>query len=138
MPVVRGQDRPVQRRGHGWPPLQKLANYESGTTATAVWRNWASPGEEVRRHRHDVEEVIVVVAGRMRADLDGETHLLDEGDALVVPPMVWHGFANPGPDDLAIVASFPSPAPQTFWEDADDLTGLHLDQIGARRPPAGG
>jgi hypothetical protein len=52
--------------------------------------------------------------------------------------MALHGFSNPGPGDLAIVASFPSPAPQTFWEDADDLTGLHLDQIGARRPPAGG
>jgi quercetin dioxygenase-like cupin family protein len=134
MPVVRGGDRPVQRRGHGWPPLQKVATYESGTTATAVWRNWAGPGQEVRPHRHDVEEVILVVQGRMRATLDGEVHMLDEGDALVVPPMVVHGFANPGPGDLAIVASFPSPAPQTLWEDEADATGLHLDQLAARRP----
>jgi quercetin dioxygenase-like cupin family protein len=74
----------------------------------------------------------------MRATLDGELHLLDEGDALVVPPMVLHGFSNPGPSDLAIVASFPSPAPQTLWEDADDLIGLHLDQIRVKRPPAAG
>jgi quercetin dioxygenase-like cupin family protein len=136
MPVVRGADRPIQRRGHGWPPLQKLANHESGTSATAVWRNWVEPGQEVRLHRHDVEEIILVVRGRMRATLGGEAHLLDEGDALIVPPMVVHGFANPGPDDLAIVASFPSPAPQTLWEDEADTTGLHLDQLAARRPSA--
>ena len=137
MPVVRGRERPIQDRGHPWAPLQKTANHESGTTSVAVWRNWAKPGEQVRRHSHDVEEVILVVQGRMVATLGDETHELDTGDALVAPAGVVHGFGNPGPGDLEIVAAFPSASPETFWADEADRTGLHLDQL-ARRPSAAG
>jgi mannose-6-phosphate isomerase-like protein (cupin superfamily) len=135
MPVVRGAERPIQDRGRPWAPLQKTASAESGTTSVALWRNWARPGEQVRRHSHDVEEVILVVRGRMVATLGDETHQLESGDALVAPAGVVHGFANPGPDDLEIAAAFPSAAPETFWADEADLTGLHLDQL-ARRPSA--
>ena len=137
MPVVRGSERPIQDRGRPWAPLQKTANYESGTTSVALWRNWAKPGEQVRRHSHDVEEVILVVKGRMVATLGDERYELDTGDALVAPAGVVHGFANPGPDDLEIAAAFPSAAPETFWADEADGSGLHLDQL-ARRPSAAG
>lgn len=134
VPVVRGSERPIQDRGHPWAPLQKTANAESGTTSVALWRNWAKPGQQVRRHSHDVEEVIFVVRGRMTASLGDESHELAAGDALVAPAGVVHGFANPGPDDLEIAAAFPSASPETYWADEADLTGLHLDQLAARRP----
>jgi quercetin dioxygenase-like cupin family protein len=137
MPVVRGSERPIQDRGHPWAPLQKTANLESGTSSVALWRNWAKPGEQVRRHSHDVEEAILVVKGRMFATLGDERFELETGDVLVAPAGLVHGFANPGPDDLEIVAAFPSASPETFWADEADLTGLHLDQL-ARRPSAAG
>jgi quercetin dioxygenase-like cupin family protein len=137
MLVVRGSERPIQDRGRPWAPLQKTANQESGTTSVALWRNWAKPGEQVLRHSHDVEEVILVVKGRMVATLGDDRFELETGDALVAPAGVVHGFANPGSDDLEIVAAFPSASPETYWADEADVTGLHLDQL-ARRPSGAG
>jgi len=128
--VVRATERPVQRRGPPWPPLQKLVNYETGATELAVWINDVGVGDEVRLHRHDCEEVIFVAAGQLRATLEGEAFDLARGDALFVPTEAVHGFRNPGPAPATVVASLGKADAQTFWEDERDLTGLHLDQGG--------
>lgn len=130
MGVVRGADRAVQRRGTPWPPLQKLVNHETGATELAVWINEVAPGEEVRRHSHDCEEVIFVAAGQLRASLAAESLDLAKGDALFCPTGVVHGFRNPGPGHTTVVASLGKPDAQTFWSDEADRTGLHLDQGG--------
>ena len=128
--MVRGSERPVQRRGPPWPPLQKLVNAEVGATELAVWVNEVAPGEEVRPHRHDCEEVIFVAVGQLRASLGEETHDLARGDALLVPTGARHGFRNPGPGPTTVVASLGRAEAQTFWDDQSDPTGLHLDQGG--------
>ena len=130
MGVVRGRERPVQRRGPPWPPLQKLVNHETGASELAVWLNDVAPGEEVRRHSHDCEEVIYVAAGQLVASLGRETFELAKGDALFAPTGVVHGFRNPGPGPTSVVASLGKPDAQTFWHDEGDPTGLHLDQGG--------
>src|SRR5207237_10066 len=63
--VVRRADRPIQRRGAPWPPLQKLVNHETGATELAVWINDVGVGDEVRLHSHDCEEAIFVAAGKL-------------------------------------------------------------------------
>jgi quercetin dioxygenase-like cupin family protein len=128
--VVRGSERPIQRRGRPWPPLQKLVNAETGATELAVWLNEVAPGEEVRRHSHDCEEIIYVAAGQLAATLGAESFELARGDALLVPTGQVHGFRNPGPGHTSIVASLGRPDAQTFWADEGDRTGLHLDQGG--------
>ena len=130
MGVVRASERPVQRRGTPWPPLQKLVNAETGATELAVWINEVAPGEEVRRHTHDCEEVIYVAAGQLAATLGAESVDLARGDALLVPTGQPHGFRNPGPGHTSVVASLGRPDAQTFWVDEADRTGLHLDQGG--------
>ncbi len=47
-------------------------------------------------HRKGVEEYLVVEKGRLRAVLDGEEYLLDEGDALFFEADVPHRFDNAG------------------------------------------
>ena len=131
--VVRGAERPWQDRGHPWAPLQKTVGHESGAAQLSVWRNEVAPGQEVRRHWHDVEEAILVVAGRMSATIGDERYELGSGDALLIPARVVHGFRNAGSEHLSIVASLASAAPETNWEDEGDASGLHLDD--ARRAP---
>ena len=130
MGVVRGADRPVQRRGPPWPPLQKLVNYETGATELAVWINEVAPGDEVRRHTHDCEEVIFVAAGQLAATLGRDSFDLAKGDALLCPTGVVHGFRNPGPGHTTVVASLGKADAQTIWADEEDRSGLHLDQGG--------
>jgi putative monooxygenase len=128
--VVRGSERPIQRRGRPWPPLQKLVNAETGATELAVWINAVAVGDEVRPHWHDCEEVIYVAAGKLRATLGPEAVDLAAGDALLVPTGDLHGFRNPGPSATTVVASLGRPDARTFWADEADATGLHLDQGG--------
>jgi len=128
--VVRGRERPVQRRGAPWPPLQKLVNAETGATELALWINEVAAGEEVRRHSHDCEEVIYVAAGQLLATLGAESIELARGDALLVPTGQAHGFRNPGPGRTSVVAALGRADAQTFWIDEADRTGLHLDQGG--------
>jgi quercetin dioxygenase-like cupin family protein len=103
--------------------------YETGATELAVWRNEVAPGEQVRLHSHDCEEVILVVVGQLLAALSDEQHSLGQGDALVVPAGAIHGFTNPGPGSASIVASLGRADAQTFWHDQADRSGLHLDQL---------
>jgi quercetin dioxygenase-like cupin family protein len=128
--VVRASERPIQRRGAPWPPLQKLVNGETGATELAVWINEVAAGEEVRRHSHDCEEVIYVAAGQLVATLEAESIALARGDALLVPTGRAHGFRNPGPGHTSVVAALGRADAQTFWVDEADQTGLHLDQGG--------
>ncbi len=47
-------------------------------------------------HRKAVEEYLVVAQGALKAVLDGEEHLLREGDALYFDAAVEHEFVNAG------------------------------------------
>ena len=132
--VVRASERPVQRRGAPWPPLQKLVNHDTGATELAVWINAVGVGDEVRPHRHDCEEVIFVAFGQLHATLEGAASDLASGDALFVPTGAVHGFRNPGPGPTTVVASLGRPDAQTFWDDEQDRSGLHLDQGGRTLP----
>jgi quercetin dioxygenase-like cupin family protein len=128
--IVRASERPIQRRGAPWPPLQKLVNAETEATELALWLNEVAVGEEVRRHAHDCEEIIYVAAGQLVCTLGQDSFELGRGDALFVPAGERHGFRNPGPGHTSVVAALGRADAQTFWSDDADRTGLHLDQGG--------
>ena len=51
---------------------------------------------EFSPHRRGVEEYVVVESGRVRAILDGEVYILEEGDAMYFEADVAHRFDNAG------------------------------------------
>ena len=57
-----------------------------------LWFNCShyEKGEAVRRHRQrEQEELLFVVKGRVKADIDGETFTIETGDLLVIDPESW-------------------------------------------------
>lgn len=68
-----------------------------------------TPGTVSAAIAHDVEELIFVSRGRGELRGDEETLSFAPGDALLVPPHVWHWVANTGSEDVAMIFSFPSP-----------------------------
>ncbi len=48
-------------------------------------------GGSTQRHCHALsEEFYFILAGRGRMEIDGETHEVESGDAILIPPGAWH------------------------------------------------
>jgi quercetin dioxygenase-like cupin family protein len=67
------------------------------------------PGSVTGMVSHTVEEVAFVVAGSGELRTDGEPAPVAAGQALHIPPGLWHAVANTGEDDLVMVFGFPHP-----------------------------
>ena len=62
------------------------------------------PGSSVGVHTHaDDEEVYVIISGRGRMMLDGETFEVGPGDVIRNVPRGTHGLANAGNEPLTMV-----------------------------------
>ena len=68
-----------------------------------------TPGTVTGMVAHDVEEVAYVLTGRGELRTDGDPVLFAAGQALHIPPGLWHAVANTGDEDVAMVFSFPYP-----------------------------
>jgi len=68
-----------------------------------------TPGTVLGDVCHETEELAFVVAGSGELRLDGETVPFAQGDALFVPPGVWHAVANTGAEDVVMVFGFAHP-----------------------------
>lgn len=68
-----------------------------------------TPGTVSTAIAHQVEELVYVARGRGELRTDGDVVPFAPGDALFVPPGVWHWVANTGSDDVEMIFSFPSP-----------------------------
>lgn len=56
----------------------------------AVTRYVYPPGTRFPLHRHEVDKIDVVLSGRFRMSIYGQTHVLEAGDSLAVPRGVEH------------------------------------------------
>lgn len=64
---------------------------------------------ELQSVAHETEEVAYVVAGAGELRLDDEIVQFQRGDALLIPPRVWHAVVNTGDEDVVMVFGFPHP-----------------------------
>lgn len=69
------------------------------------------PGQEQKPHTHEgSDKVYLVLEGRGRFQVGGETRELGVGEAVLAPPGVAHGVTNPGPERLVLLV-FMTPKP---------------------------
>ncbi len=115
MQIVRGAERPMRSRPYPLPLVKRLVDGSDGATAMTVLMNELRPPEGVSRHRHDVEEILVVTAGRCEVTVGSATAELAAGDAVVVPPGTVHAFRAVGPQPAAVTAVLASPDPRMLW-----------------------
>ena len=69
-----------------------------------------TPGTALAMVSHEVEEVAYVVAGRGELRTDGGVVPFAAGQAIHIPPRLWHAVANTGDVDMIMVFGFPYPA----------------------------
>jgi mannose-6-phosphate isomerase-like protein (cupin superfamily) len=100
---------PVELAGGSWSRVL-VAEQTVGGNASALGYSVFKPGTSTADLSHSVEELAYIVSGRGVIQLETGDVAVAAGQALYVPARVWHTVVNPGPEDLVMVFSFPSPA----------------------------
>jgi mannose-6-phosphate isomerase-like protein (cupin superfamily) len=84
---------------------QTLAGHGDGLKTLEVWRQTIAAGAATPVHRHDCEEVIVILKGQGVCRADGKECHFREDETLVIPSGLTHQICNTGDTDLYIVAT---------------------------------
>lgn len=78
-------------------------------TASSLGYSVFTPGTTTGSVAHDVEEIAYVVTGRGELRTDDDAVPFASGDAIHIPPGLWHAVANTGDADVVMVFGFPHP-----------------------------
>lgn len=111
MRVIRGSEIefvPASHEDQARPGVLKrvLATRDELIDGRVQMINWASlpAGSSFRAHYHeDMEEIFVILSGRVSMDVDGEVHALSAGDAIVLEPREVHVMENVTDSDLEYI-----------------------------------
>eukprot|EP01025_Chloroclados_australasicus_P019637 TRINITY_DN20728_c0_g1_i3.p3 TRINITY_DN20728_c0_g1~~TRINITY_DN20728_c0_g1_i3.p3 ORF type:complete len:229 (-),score=7.55 TRINITY_DN20728_c0_g1_i3:1315-1959(-) len=101
-----------------------------GMKRVEVWQQAFSLGQNTSIHRHDCEEVFVILsgAGQLSAKINGkiEVYPLEKNSTLIVPPNVVHQVRQSGEELLQILVVISNPPMRLYtyssWEsDQEEL-----------------
>ena len=94
---------------NSWSKMLLSAEMTPGI-ASSLGYSVFTPGTTTAMVSHEVEEVAYVVAGGGELQLDGQDAVaFQTGDAIHIPPRLWHAVSNTGDADLVMVFGFPHP-----------------------------
>jgi quercetin dioxygenase-like cupin family protein len=68
-----------------------------------------TPGTATGMVSHEVEEIAYVLAGQGEIRTDAGSAPFRAGQAVHIPPGLWHAVANTGDEDVVMVFGFPYP-----------------------------
>jgi quercetin dioxygenase-like cupin family protein len=71
-----------------------LSGHEHGASNVSVLRNWVEPGVTIPRHLHDQEEIVLVEAGEIWAEIDGVRYRAGPGQTVIIPPRAAHAWGT--------------------------------------------
>ncbi len=100
--------------------MRTYASPTVGDNSVAVWRTEMAAGAAGPLHATDVEQVVVVVEGRLEAVVDGVERILAAGDAVVLPPGTPRRLSNAG-DGTVVTLTAAHPGAQATVGDADPV-----------------
>lgn len=98
-----------------------LAGAAQGLARLSLWRQSMAPGSATPPHRHDCEEVVLVLEGNGEVEIDGKRIAFGPDTTLVLPPEVAHQIFNTGSVALVTVAAFSSTPVGTFLPEGAPL-----------------
>ena len=90
-----------------WRPgvmTRMLISARNGATSLCLFEQFVDPGKGAPTHRHDVEEVLTVMAGVAEVWRDDRRVTVTAGQSVIVPAGVLHGFTNTGATTLHVQA----------------------------------
>lgn len=68
------------------------------------------PGEEIGEEEHDLDQFLRIEAGRGEAIIEGESHPIHDGVAVVIPKGTRHNIRNSGEEPLKLYTLYSAQA----------------------------
>ncbi len=87
--------------------MSGLATPSHGAKTLEVWKGTTAPGASTPLHRHDAEEVIVVLTGEGEALAAGEVARFRAPCTLILPGNQLHQLTNTGAEPMEAIAVVP-------------------------------
>jgi mannose-6-phosphate isomerase-like protein (cupin superfamily) len=87
---------------------------------TAVWEQWIHLDGHIPLHYHEVEEVLVILAGAIELTLDDSTSLVRAPATIVVPANQIHGLRPTATNEVHLLAIFPVASPKIYAPDGSE------------------
>ena len=97
-----------------------VIDHRGGSAALALWHEEHLPGFHVPLHRHDCEEIITVLRGRIEASIDGEFIPVGPQESILIPSGALHGFRVTSRRPIRLLALFASSDPKILREDGTE------------------
>jgi mannose-6-phosphate isomerase-like protein (cupin superfamily) len=97
--------RAVAHDGRGEIAFSRVRDRSPGSACNWLDFSVVPAGASIGVHTHDPddEEIYIVISGRGRMTLGGETFIVESGDVIVNPPSGTHGLENIGNTELRLV-----------------------------------
>ena len=85
-----------------------LAKGSLGSESTTVFENILGLGAAVDWHKHEVEEVVIVLDGEGECETEGGVERFGPGEVVIIPARTFHSVRSIGTEPLRVLAVFPS------------------------------
>ncbi len=85
-----------------------LVDEDDGAPNFALRRFTLDPGAEVPEHTNEVEHEQYVLSGEYVVGIEGEEHVVSEGDALLIPAGAVHWYRNESDEPGAFLCAVPN------------------------------
>lgn len=109
MPIVR-----IAEQAAGpWRPgqtVREVVGEAQGSSSVSMQHFEVEPGAVTPLHRHDVDEALLVLRGRLRVRIEDAWSDAEAGDVCLFPADTPHGFVGAGDGASEIMVVFPVPA----------------------------
>ncbi len=110
MHIVHKTELPLVGMSH------EFVGREQGRTGISFFLvSTSKPGQRVRLHKHDYDEVVHVLEGQSTWTIGGQRVIATAGDTVVVHAGEPHGFMNSGEGQLRQIDIHLHPTFETTW-----------------------
>ena len=124
--------------GRAYPARRRTQNLVGGASPIQA-RNFAMgfvtlepDGGQVPWHNQDQEEIYFIIEGTGEMCLGNEKQVLSSGQAVYVPPQVFHQITNTGSTPLRMIYGYAPAGDVAHWK--QELSGS-LPKAGVGAPP---
>jgi mannose-6-phosphate isomerase-like protein (cupin superfamily) len=107
---------------------QTIAGRRDGLKQFEIWRQTIEPGAATPVHRHDCEEVIMILEGQGVCRLEDGELPFKADESLIIPPNLIHQICNTGTTPMFIIATL-SMAPVRVETDKGEVLPLPWDSV---------